>query len=103
MTVWINGLWKKLWGIRIRAKMWRMIKKKKTTECATSAVMLDGEIYKCADILRGVAQGCSLSPNLFSIMYINDSIVAVEALMEGVTVGEDTVSGVMFADDFVGI
>ena len=78
-------------------------KKKKTTECATSAVMLDGEIYKCADILRGVAQGCSLSPNLFSIMYINDSIVAVEALMEGVTVGEDTVSGVMFADDFVGI
>ena len=34
-------------------------------------------------------------------MYINDSIVAVEALMEGVTVGEDTVSGLRCADDFV--
>ena len=42
------------------------------------------------------------SPNLFKV-HINYMIVAVEALMEGVTVGEDTVSGVMFADDFVGI
>ena len=30
-------------------------------------------------------------------------IVAVEALMEGVTVGGDAVSGLMFANDFVGI
>ena len=36
-------------------------------------------------------------------VYINGMIVAVEALMEGVTAGEDTMSGLMFADDFVGI
>ena len=30
-------------------------------------------------------------------------IVAVEAAKQGVTVGVDTVSGMMFADDFVGI
>ena len=30
-------------------------------------------------------------------------IVAVEAAKQGVTMGEDTVSGLMFADDFVGI
>ena len=30
-------------------------------------------------------------------------IVAVEAAKQGVTVGEDAVSGLMFADDFVGI
>ena len=29
--------------------------------------------------------------------------VAVEAAKQGITVGEDTVSGLMFADDFVGI
>ena len=29
-------------------------------------------------------------------------IRAVEAAMQGVKVGEDTVSGLMFADDFVG-
>ena len=30
-------------------------------------------------------------------------IVAVEAAKQGVTMGEDTVSGLIFADDFVGI
>ena len=34
---------------------------------------------------------------------LNDMIVAVEAAKQGVTVGEDTVSGWTFADDFVGI
>ena len=43
-----------------------------------------------------------LSPNLFQV-YIDDMIVAVEAAKQGVTMGEDTVSGLMFADDFVGI
>ena len=57
---------------------------------------------KYVDILQGVAQGCTLSPNLFKV-YINDMIVAVEAAKQGVTMGEDTVSGLMLADDFVGI
>ena len=59
-------------------------------ECARCVVMLDGEMSKYVDILRGVAQRCTLSPNLFKV-YNND------------TMGEDTVSGLMFADDFVGI
>ena len=65
--------------------------------------MLDGKIfnYQYVDILQGFAQGCT-PPNIFKI-YINDVIVAVETAKQGVTVGEDTVSGLMFADDFVGI
>ena len=43
-----------------------------------------------------------LSPNLFKV-YINDMTVAVEAARQGVAVGEDTVSGLMFAADFVGL
>ena len=43
-----------------------------------------------------------LSPNLFKV-YIDDMIVGVEAAKQVVTMGEDTVSGLMFADDFVGI
>ena len=42
----------------------------------------------------------SLTPNLFK-EYINDTIVAVEAANQGVTMGENTVLGFMFADDFV--
>ena len=47
-----------------------------------SAVMLDGEkISKYVDILQGVVQRCTLSPNLFKIpgIYINNLLVAVEA------------------------
>ena len=34
-------------------------------------------------------------------IYINDLIVTVETARQGVTVGEDTVSGLVFADDVV--
>ena len=57
---------------------------------------------KYVDILQRVAQGCTLSPILFSI-YVDDLIIAVEAARQGVTAGEDTLSGSMFADDLVGI
>ena len=81
-------------------KMWRMVKK--MTECAKSAMMLDGEISKSVDILRGVAQGFTLSPTLFKI-FMDDLIIAIEAAKQRVKVGEDMVSGLMFSDDFVGI
>ena len=74
----------------------------KMTECAKSAMMLDGEISKYFDILQGVAQGCTLSPTLFKV-FINDLILAIESAQQGVKVGDDMVSGLMFADDFVGI
>ena len=75
---------------------------KNMTECARSAAMLDGEISKYVDVLQGVAQGCTLSPNAFKV-YINDMILTFEVAKQGVTVGEDTLSGLMFADDFAGI
>ena len=43
---------------------------KNMTECARSAAMLDGEISKYVDILQGVAQGCTLSPNLFPVVRV---------------------------------
>ena len=57
------------------------------TECARSAVMLDGEILNYLDILQGVAQGCTLSPYLFKAC-TNDMIVAIEAVTQGVRVGK---------------
>ena len=74
---------------------------KNMTECARNAVLLDGEISKHVYILQGVTQGCALSPNLFKI-YTNELIVAIEAARRGVTQGEDTVSELMFADEFMG-
>ena len=36
-------------------------------------------------------------------VFINDMIRAVETTKQGVKVGEDMISGLMFADDFVGL
>ena len=75
---------------------------KKMTE---SAVMLDWEISEYVDILQGELHRdvrCHLTYSR-CLVHINDLIVAVEASRQGVTVGEGTVSGLMFADDFVGI
>ena len=93
-------MWKKLWEIGIRGKMWRTFEEMQ--ERARSAVMLHGQKWKCVDISHGVAEGCTLSPCIFKV-YSHDMIVAVEAAKQGVTVGENTVSGLMLADDFVGI
>ena len=78
--------------------MWKMMTN--MTECATSAVMLDGEISKYIGIVQGVAQECTLSPNRFKV-YIDDMIVSVEAANQRVTMAEHTMSGLMFADGFV--
>ena len=63
--------------------------------------MLDGEISKYVGIFQEVAQGRTLSPNQFKV-YTIDMIVAVETAKPGVTMGEDTVSGLTFADEIVG-
>ena len=61
----------KRWEIGSRENMWGMMKL--MTECARSAVTLDGEISKYVDILQEVAQGCTLSPNLFKIHILTTS------------------------------
>ncbi|CAB1119768.1 unnamed protein product [Ectocarpus sp. CCAP 1310/34] len=101
-TVWRNGLWKQLSKYGIKGKMWRVLKK--MTECTKSAVMLDGELSKFFDIEQGVPQGCTLSPTLFQV-FINDLLEVVEAVRKGVKVGdtETSVTGMLFADDFVGM
>ena len=68
-----------------------------------SAVLLEGEVSEQFNIGQGVAQGCSMSPILFSI-FINQLLDEVEKAGIGITVKKDVkVGGLMFADDFVGL
>ena len=100
-TVWRNGLWVKLWELGVRGKMWRVIKE--MYRVSRSAVLLDGECSEAFDVQQGVAQGCSLSPILFSV-FINGLLKEVEQAGLGVELSDgSTIGGMLFADDFVGV
>ena len=71
-TVWRDGLWLKLWDMGVKGRIWRVIKK--MYEASRSTVLLEGEMFS---VEQGVAQGCSLSPILFSV-FINDLLKDVE-------------------------
>ena len=66
-------------------------------------MLLEGEKSKAFSLEQSVAQGCSLSPILFSV-FINDLLVEVEEAGLGVQLNNDeSIAGLLFADDFVGI
>ena len=49
----------------VKGRMWRVIKK--MYEASRSIVLLKGEKSAMFSVEQGVAQGCSLSPILFSV------------------------------------
>ena len=100
-SVWHDCLWYKLWHMGVKGRLWRVIKK--MYGCSKSAVLLEGEKLDTFKIEQGVAQGCSLSPILFSV-FINHLLKEVEQTGLGIQLSSGkTVGGRLFADDFVGI
>ena len=100
-TVWHDGLWYKLWDMGVKGRMWRVIKKMYMS--SRSAVLLEGEKSDSFNVDQGVAQGCSLSPILFSV-FINDLLKEVEQAELGIQLSSGkTFGGMLFADDFVGV
>ena len=93
-TVWCDGLWLKLWDMGVKGRMWRVIKKMYVVQWEKSAMF---------SVEQGVAQGCSLSPILFSV-FINDLLKDVEQAELGIQLSSGKrVGGMLFADDFVGV
>lgn len=71
-------------------------------ECARYDTILGKEMSECVDVSRGVTQAYTSSSFSFKVFVIA-MIEAVETTKQGVRVGEDTVLGLIFAGDFVGI
>ena len=85
----------------VKGRMWRVIKKMYMS--SRSAVLLEGEKSDSFNVDQGVAQGCSLSPILFSV-FINDLLKEVEQAELGIQLSSGkTFGGMLFADDFVGV
>ena len=68
-------------------------------ETFRSAVLLDGEKSSVSSVEQGVAQGCSLSPILFSV-FINNLLREVEETGLGVYNGKSS-GGMLCVDDLV--
>ena len=97
-TVWRDGLWLKFWDMGVKGKMWRVVNG--MYEISRSAALLDGEKSNMFSVEQGVAEGCSLS---FSV-FINDLLKEVEEAGIGVQLCIDrSMTGMLFADDFVGV
>ena len=100
-TVWRDGLWVKLWDMGVKGRMWRVIKN--MYEASRSAILLEGEKSAAFRVEQGVAQGCSLSPILFSV-FINGLLKDVEEAGLGIEISSGKrMGGMLFADDFVGV
>ena len=72
-------------------------------DSSRSAVLLEGEKSSTFSVEQGVAQGCSLSPILFSV-FISDLLEEIDRAQIVIQLKSgNKVGGLLFADDFVGI
>ena len=66
-------------------------------------VFLEGKTFDFFPIKQGVVQGCTLSTMLF-LIYINGLLCEIEKCLGlGVKFSQNTMSGLPFTDDFVGV
>ena len=99
--MWHDGLWIKLWDMGVKGRMWRVIKN--MYEASRSAILLEREKSAAFRVEQCVAQGCSLSPILFSV-FINGLLKDVEEAGLGIEISSGKrMGGMLFADDFVGV
>jgi hypothetical protein len=67
VTVWRNGLLRKLWDMGIRGRMWRYVDALYAR--SVSVVRVEGQVSQPVEVDLGVAQGDTLSCVLFSLYY----------------------------------
>ncbi len=98
-SVWHDGMWSKLWDKGVRGRVWDTVRNMYSK--MRSRVRVNGVTSSDFPVLRGTAQGCTLSPLLFNI-FIDGLLDAVDAAGLGALIGALRLPGLMFADDFCG-
>ena len=99
-TVWHDGLMHKLHEVGVRGKIWRVVRN--FYGGTRSMVSINNHEGTPFPIQQGVAQGCPLSPILFSV-FVNDLLVELETKGLGLSYRGKYAGCLAFADDFVGI
>ena len=93
-----NKLWQRLQDINVSTKMLTAIKSLYVN--VSACVKVNNLTTDWFDVNSGLRQGCSLSPLLFNL-YINDLALHINALGKGITLNNDKISLLMYADDIV--
>ena len=83
-TVFREGLWRRLWEVGVKGKMWRVLKN--IYSKVESSVVVNAKRGEWFELHTGVRQGCILSPTLFAI-FIDGLARAVKARNLGAEVG----------------
>ena len=91
-------LWQRLSSIGIKGDFLSSLKALYTGDCIDC--MVNGLLTRPIFLRRGLRQGCSLSPMLFAL-YISGVGADITSSSVGFTIGNVTVSGLLFADDIV--
>ena len=100
-STWHDGLWYKLLDKGVGGRMWRTVRNMYAK--MRSRVLVNGVHTDYFPVLRGTAQGCTLSPLLFDI-FVDGLLEAVDSVAGlGVELGRARIVGLMFADDFAGL
>lgn len=93
-----NILWKRLSNIGISGKMFSAIKSLYLS--VRSCVRVNSYKTDWFDVQCGLRQGCVLSPLLFNL-FINDLAVYLKSLDLGISLGDEKISVMLYADDIV--
>ena len=97
-TVWLDGLWAKLWNYGVQGRMWRFIRE--WYKDMSSQVLADGKKTRSFKLEQGVKQGAILSPLLYNL-FINDIVKLLKGRGLGLVFEGNWVGIMMYADDMV--
>ncbi len=89
-------LWYKLQRVGIKGKIMNALQSLYDgVECC---VRVNGAMTGWFSVDNGLKQGCGISPTLFAI-YVNDLAQEINSLKNGIQIGEENISILLFADD----
>lgn len=95
-TLWIDGLFYKLYMLGLRGKAWRVLRA--LYEGFICRIKLGGRISDSFKVLQGIHQGAPLSMDFYCV-FNNDLLSIMQNLPLGVKVANLKVNCVAFADD----